>query len=159
MNEVSINQRVRGVLARRPGHAHSHAEIYQGLRAGGIDVDAAKCAILTALRYLTGRGYISKVGNKATARFQDTGKPMENVRLPPGEAARRRRERSKLRARARAAARRPRPLDERRVDQNTVVRRPKKAVEAPAGGFETVEQFRARGGKVERLSASWDRAA
>lgn len=49
---------------------------------------------------------------------------------------------------------------ERRMDHNTVSR-PKRAkarvpADAPA---ETVEQFEARGGQVQRLSASWDRAA
>jgi len=157
MNEVSINQRVRAVMAKRPNHAHSHAEIYEVLRAGGTNVEACRETILQALRYLTGRGYLTKTGSKGTARFQDTGKPMENVRLPPGEAERRRRERSRLRAHAAAAGRRS--LDERRADQNTVVRRPKKTVEGPKFAFETVEQFRARGGKVERLSAAWEQAA
>ncbi len=49
---------------------------------------------------------------------------------------------------------------ERRMDHNTVSR--PKRVKAPvlAGGpVETVEQFEARGGQVQRLSASWDRAA
>ena len=49
---------------------------------------------------------------------------------------------------------------ERRMDHNTVSR-PKRAkarllADGPA---ETVEQFEARGGQVQRLSASWERAA
>lgn len=49
---------------------------------------------------------------------------------------------------------------ERRMDHNTVSR-PKRArgrvvADGPA---ETVEQFEARGGQVQRLTASWDRAA
>ncbi|MEN5389989.1 hypothetical protein ABE587_09175 [[Pseudomonas] hibiscicola] len=49
---------------------------------------------------------------------------------------------------------------ERRMDHNTVSR-PKRArgrvvADGPA---ETVEQFEARGGQVQRLTASWERAA
>lgn len=49
---------------------------------------------------------------------------------------------------------------ERRMDHNTVSRptRVKGRVVAD-GPTETVEQFEARGGQVQRLTASWDRAA
>lgn len=49
---------------------------------------------------------------------------------------------------------------ERRMDQNTVSR-PKrvKARVLADGPAETVEQFEARGGQVQRLTVSWDRAA
>lgn len=49
---------------------------------------------------------------------------------------------------------------ERRMDHNTVSR--PKRVKAGAvfrGPAETVEEFKARGGQVQRLTASWDRAA
>ncbi|WP_414615105.1 hypothetical protein [Stenotrophomonas pavanii] len=48
----------------------------------------------------------------------------------------------------------------RRMDHNTVSR-PKraKAHVLADGPAETVEQFEARGGQVQRLTASWDRAA
>lgn len=49
---------------------------------------------------------------------------------------------------------------ERRMDHNTVSR-PKraKARVLADGPAETVEQFKARGGKVQYLAAGWDRAA
>lgn len=49
---------------------------------------------------------------------------------------------------------------ERRMDHNTVSR-PKrvKAGAIAKGQAETVEQFEARGGQVQRLSASWERRA
>lgn len=49
---------------------------------------------------------------------------------------------------------------ERRMDHNTVSR-PKrvKARVLADGPAETVEQFEARGGQVQRLTASWERAA
>ncbi|MDH1660585.1 hypothetical protein N5E02_04045 [Stenotrophomonas sp. GD03777] len=49
---------------------------------------------------------------------------------------------------------------DRRMDHNTVSR-PKrvKARVLADGPVETVEQFEERGGQVQRLSASWDRAA
>ncbi|HEL4191533.1 TPA: hypothetical protein UM521_000330 [Stenotrophomonas maltophilia] len=49
---------------------------------------------------------------------------------------------------------------ERRMDHNTVSRpRRVKARPAVGGPPETVEEFEARGGQVQRLTASWDRAA
>lgn len=49
---------------------------------------------------------------------------------------------------------------ERRMDHNTVSR-PKrlKPAKHPTGPAETVEQFKARGGQVQRLTASWEQAA
>lgn len=49
---------------------------------------------------------------------------------------------------------------ERRMDHNTVSR-PKrvKARVLADGPIETVEQFEARGGQVQRLTASWEKAA
>lgn len=49
---------------------------------------------------------------------------------------------------------------ERRMDHNTVSR-PKraKARVLADGPAETVEQFEARGGQVQRLSASWEQRA
>ncbi|QQQ40931.1 hypothetical protein JJL50_13300 [Stenotrophomonas maltophilia] len=46
---------------------------------------------------------------------------------------------------------------ERRMDHNTVSR-PKrlKPAKHPTGPAETVEQFKARGGQVQRLTASWE---
>lgn len=49
---------------------------------------------------------------------------------------------------------------ERRMDHNTVSR-PKrlKPAKLATGPAETVEQFKARGGQVQRLTASWELAA
>ncbi len=49
---------------------------------------------------------------------------------------------------------------ERRMDHNTVSR-PKRVKPGASfrGPAETVEEFKARGGKVQYLTASWDRAA
>ncbi|KAA3597373.1 hypothetical protein JY452_02915 [Stenotrophomonas maltophilia] len=49
---------------------------------------------------------------------------------------------------------------ERRMDHNTVSRPKRAKVRLLADGpAETVEQFEARGGQVQRLTASWERAA
>lgn len=49
---------------------------------------------------------------------------------------------------------------ERRMDHNTVSR-PKRVKPGTnfRGPAETVEEFKARGGRVQHLPASWDRAA
>lgn len=49
---------------------------------------------------------------------------------------------------------------ERRMDHNTVSRPKRRKPGTFADGqVETVEQFEARGGQVQRLPASWERAA
>lgn len=49
---------------------------------------------------------------------------------------------------------------ERRMDHNTVARPKRVKTRVLADGpAETVEQFEARGGQVQRLTASWNRAA
>lgn len=48
---------------------------------------------------------------------------------------------------------------ERRMDKNTVARPKREKAVAWTGPAETVEQFKARGGKVQRLTASWEQAA
>ncbi|EKT4088281.1 hypothetical protein QEG26_002243 [Stenotrophomonas maltophilia] len=53
---------------------------------------------------------------------------------------------------------RPAPR-ERRMDKNTVARPKREKGAAWNGPAETVEQFEKRGGKVQRLTASWEQAA
>ena len=53
----------------------------------------------------------------------------------------------------------PKPPRERGLDKNTVVRPKRKNVVTWTGPAETVEQFEDRGGKVQRLTASWEQAA
>lgn len=49
---------------------------------------------------------------------------------------------------------------ERRLDHNTVSRPKRSKARVLADGpAETVEQFEARGGQVQRLSASWEQRA
>ncbi len=49
---------------------------------------------------------------------------------------------------------------ERRMDHNTVSRpKRRKPGTLAAGQVETVEQFKARGGVVQQLPASWEQAA
>lgn len=52
---------------------------------------------------------------------------------------------------------RPTPR-ERRMDNNTVARPKRTKVVAWTGDPETVEQFEAWGGQVQRLTASWEQA-
>jgi len=152
----SIPEHIRIVMSARAEHPHSYAEIFAALRERGVDTVKAREAIQEALRYLSRCGFAAKFGKGDTATFQATGQGMKRPRLPTGEAQRRRLERDKLRKQSRRPAAAPR---ERRVDANTVSR-PKVKKAAPCTGpAETVEQFRARGGRVERLPTHWEQAA
>jgi len=144
---------VREVFVKHPGVSHSKADLCEALRpAGFVDDPTNREYLGDVLRYLVRGGYLAKEGDAARPLYTRTGRPKGRRNLlPPGEAARRQRERERLKQAARRALRNPR---ERRVDSNTVCRPKVKAMVAN-GQPETVEQFRARGGKVEKLLAHW----
>ncbi|MFK3846628.1 hypothetical protein [Stenotrophomonas sp. NPDC078853] len=152
--KISIAEQVRAVLADRPDHAYTYAALYEALQDAGVDTADNMNAINKALSYLADGGYVERLGYRETATFQSTGKAMVRPRLSREESDRRRRERDRLRHQAlRAQMAAPR---ERRVDANTVAR-PKPVKVAPQPGVtETVDQFLARGGRVERLTTHWE---
>lgn len=154
----SVAYMVRAVLDQRPDHAHTYAEIYEALRAAGLDTDKRRDTVMCNLRYLVGRGYAKKTGIHASATFQATGLKLQKPRLQPGEAARRRLAHAR---RKRAGKVRPTsPATPRAEDRNTIVKaKPVRATNPLPVVVETVDQFRARAGKVQRLPAHWEQAA
>lgn len=148
----SIAEHVRTVLTARPEHAHTYADVHAALRIQGVDPELATEAIQQALRYLKTCGFAEKVGMGSHATFQATGKGMQRPRLAREESTRRRRERDRIRHQAKRAA----PPRERRVDANTVSRPKPKKAEAFTGPAMTVEEFKAAGGVVERLTTHWE---
>jgi hypothetical protein len=148
----SIAEHVRTVLSARPEQAHTYADVHSALREQGVGPERATEAIQQALRYLKNCGFANKVGMGACATFQATGKGMQRPRVGREESGRRRRERDRVRHQARRAA----PPRERRVDANTVARPKAKKAEASNGPAMTVEEFKAAGGVVERLTTHWE---
>lgn len=148
----SIADHVRTALTARPDRAHTYADVDAALDAQGVDTKLAAEAIQQSLRYLKNCGFANKVGVGARATFQATGQGMRRPRLGREESQRRRHERDRARRLARKAAQ-PR---ERRMDANTVCRPSAKKPDPVVVQPMTVEEFKAAGGVIERLTTHWE---
>ena len=144
---------VRALFESRPGASLSKPQIYEALMQSGIDAAPGnRERVGSVLRFLFNGSYLEKVEEGGEVFYRRTGRQKGRQKLPPGEADRRRRERD----RAKNVARSKKAPRERRVDGNTVARPKPVKVAQISGPAETVEQFRARGGKVQRLPAHWE---
>lgn len=125
-----------------------------------------RSAVREAVRYCVVAGFLSRTDTKIGPVYQLTGQAMPRVVLTAEERKQRQRERDARRIRPRrpprpATVKAPKRSRAARVDMqagNTpapVKARPPKAV----AQCETVEQFLARGGRVQRLTATWEQAA
>lgn len=140
----------------------------QASDAAGVQGWKKRQAMRRTLHGLVDAGYLAKTGIGEVATFQATGNGMRRKFRTPEERVERAREISRAsKARARAA----RLAAEPRVDRMTInrARVAQRAGLAPAKAWgketdgrimaETVEQFEARGGQVQRLTASWEQRA
>lgn len=126
----------------------------------GADTAVQRSAVRDAVRYCVDVGFLSRTDTKIGAVYQLTGQGMPRRILTDAERKQRQRERDARRVRARRPARparaaAPKRSRAARVDMqaaNTPAPANLKAV--PQG--ETVEQFLARGGRVQRLTAHWE---
>lgn len=122
-----------------------------------------RSAVRDAVRYCVAAGFLTRTETKIGPVFQLTGQGMPRVVLTDAERKQRQRERDARRVRtprpprqrAPAAPKRSRAARVEMQAANTPVPAKVKAMTP----VETLEQFEARGGKVERLPACWDRAA
>lgn len=156
----SVAEQVRQAFLARPGHAFTHTELYQALGADGLLQMDVRARILQTLRYLVGCGYLAKHGERAGATFRTTGQPMTKQHVGKDAAAANRRERERrryeeLKAAGTLAAKKSNRTA--RVDSRAaMVPKPPMAALTARPVAETVEQFRARGGKVQRLTTHWE---
>lgn len=119
-----------------------------------------RSAVRDAVRYCVAAGFLARTDTKIGPVYQLTGQGMPRVVLSDAERKQRQRERDARRNRARrpprtAPAKAPKRSRAARVNMqaaNTAA--PAKAKTVAQG--ETVEQFLARGGRVQRLTAHWE---
>ncbi|WP_143566291.1 hypothetical protein [Stenotrophomonas maltophilia] len=140
----------------------------QASDAAGVQGWKKRQAMRRTLHDLVDAGYLAKTGIGEVATFQATGNGMRRKFRTPEERVERAREisrASKARARAARLAAEPR-VDRMTINRARVAQRaglaPAKAWGKEADGrilAETVEQFQARGGQVQRLTASWEQRA
>lgn len=143
---------VRAAFDQAPAEGLSYAGLYEKLAADGMDTGKAKDRINSSLRYLVARGYLLRTGEREHAMFRSSGTAMARPRLTESQRAERIKAKNRRRVeRARAA---------RGVTvglRAAMIPKPVRAAPTAQPVFETFEQWKARGGKVERLTAAWER--
>ncbi|WP_143567662.1 hypothetical protein [Stenotrophomonas maltophilia] len=160
--------RVRALFERRPSAALMAREIYQGV---GATTPTDRDRIRSALRDLTEASYLVKegIGQRAVFRLSGIGMPRAFV-VTDEQRERCRLDKAHKQALRRAASRGraagPRTADKMTINRARVERlsglAPAKAWGKEKDGqrpAETVEEFQARGGQVQRLTASWEQRA
>ena len=110
----------------------------------GAETTEQRSAVRDALRYCVAAGFLARTETKVGPVFQLTGQGMPRVVLTDAER--------KQRQRTPAAPKRSRAARVETQAANTPV--PAKAKPMPA--VETLEQFLARGGRVQRLPTHWE---
>lgn len=144
--------RVRAAFEQTPTEGLSYAGLYEKLAADGMYTDKAKDGINSTLRYLVARGYLLRTGEREDARFRRSGTAMTRPRLTESQRAERTKAKNRRRVeRARAARGATVGL------RAAMIPKPVRAAPVATPVFETFEQWQARGGKVERLTAAWER--
>ncbi|WP_421575122.1 hypothetical protein [Stenotrophomonas maltophilia] len=143
---------VRAAFDQAPAEGLSYAGLYEKLAANGTDTGKAKDRINSSLRYLVARGYLLRTSEREHAMFRRSGTAMARPSLTESQRAESTKAKNRRRVeRARAA---------RGVTvglRAAMIPKPVRAAPTAKPVFETFEQWKARGGKVERLTAAWER--
>lgn len=159
--------RVRALFERMSGVKMAAKEIYAHF---GSTTPTERHRVRGALRDLTESGYLSKDGSGRKAVFEASGNGMRRTFVVTAEQRERCRVDKAMKQAAYRASKRA-SSGQRAPDKMTINRsrvglladlapaKPwgkEKVGQRPA---ETVEQFEARGGQVQRLAASWEQRA
>jgi len=141
---------LRAVFASCQGEALGMQALYERMGAAEVGNAKERKNIRDTLPWLVRCGFLLKVGRGKEATFQASGVPLK-VRRKLTEA--------ELKERKRARNARRLPLQ--RVIRSIAVRdqEPSASKSSPPrwpAPVETVEQFLARGGRVQRLTAHWE---
>jgi len=158
------------------GRSRALFEAAPGLQITGIQVAdqlgvvgyVERGKVRRTLRDLVDAGYLRKLGDGRTGLYERTGACMQRLPMTPEQRkARDSQLKKEYRERVRAAQQAgPRAPDKMTINRARLDLLADLAPAKPWGkersgqrSAETVEQFKARGGKVEILTASWEQAA
>ncbi|WP_102945687.1 hypothetical protein [Stenotrophomonas sp. VV52] len=134
---------LRRVFASAPGEALTMQRVYERMGVVGIDQAVERKNIRSTMPCLVRGGFVVKSGLGPAATFKATGAGMRRpTATGEGRAARAVHDRSRAARVGLQAANTPQPINVAKVEPG-----------------ETVEQFKARGGKVEILPTFWGQAA
>ncbi|MBH1835494.1 hypothetical protein I5T88_06345 [Stenotrophomonas maltophilia] len=163
---TGLSDDVRTIFEERKGQSLGHQQVFELMGVTGLARTKERNGVRDVLSWLVSCGYLVKTGARATVAYRYSGQGMRFQKATDEELRERRIERARAyRARNGAQPRAPR-ADNMTINRSRVAlladlapAKPwgkEKAGQRPA---ETVEQFVARGGQVERLTASWEQRA
>ncbi|MFL4510821.1 hypothetical protein ACJ6WJ_02635 [Stenotrophomonas maltophilia] len=163
---TGLSDEVRTIFEARKGQSLGHQHVFELMDVTGVDKTKERNGVRDVLTWLVNCGYLVKTGARATAAYRYSGQGMRFHKATASELRERRIERGRAyRARNGAQTKAPR-VDKMTINRSRVALladlAPAKAWGKEKDGqrpAETVEQFEARGGQVQRLTASWERAA
>ncbi len=164
--QSGVSQSVRTIFDARRADAIGHAELFSLLCVDSPSLSAERNAVRDSLKWLVSCGYLEKTGRAATAAYRYSGQGMRHQKATEEELRERRLERGRARRDAKGAQPKAPRVDKMTVNRARVDLRadlvPAKPWGKEKGGqrpAETVDEFKARGGQVQRLTASWEQAA
>lgn len=142
-----LSEQVRGLFEDRKQESLTPHRVFELMGVDGVTKTAERNSVRDVLTWLVRCGYLVKTGHRATAAYHYSGQGMRFQKATADE------------------------LREPRIDKMTInrARVDLRADLMPARAWgkeklgqqeaETIEQFQARGGQVQRLMASWEQAA
>jgi hypothetical protein len=143
---------LREVFSASPGENLSMQSIYERMKADGVGAAEERKNIRDTLPWMVRCGYLIRTGRGKDASFQYSGQGMRRVYISEDQRAQHRRELRRQREQARYEQRR----GARVGCQAGRIPKPVLGVPTAAPTPETVEQFLARGGEVQRLTTHWE---
>lgn len=154
----SLYDQVRAVFTAAPGQAFTFARLRLELTGTETPPEAERCAIAGAVKYLAGCGFLVKDGQGTTAQLRASGNGMKQPRLTDEQRVEKQRAKNRRQSARRKERRGGLPVARAaRVDARAgMIPKPVLAVPTAKAVAETLEQFLARGGRVQRLTAHWE---
>lgn len=149
-----LAQQLRQVFNASPDEYLASQTLYERMGAADPAQRQERESIRDTLPWLLRCGFLVKKGRGMTASFKASGQGMKRQRMTEEQLQERRRERAALRSQRERAARLQRTRAAR-VGINAA-NTPAPATAKADVPAETVEQFLARGGRVQRLTAHWE---
>lgn len=145
---------LREIFSASPDESLAMQTIYERMKAAGVgDADERK-GIRDALPWMLRSGYLVRTGKGKDASFKYSGQGMR--RLFAAESHHADREKQIRTQKGRTQEK----FEQRRASRIGCragrIPKPAMGIRVAAGGTETVEEFRARGGQIERLTTHWE---
>ena len=163
---TGLSDEVRTIFEARKGQWLGHQQVFELLDVTGLDKTKERNGVRDVLTWLVKCGYLVKTGAWATARYRYSGQGTRFHKATAEELRERRIDRGRDYRARNGAQQKALRVDKMTINRSRVERlsglAPAKAWGKGKDGqrpAETVEEFMARGGKVQRLTASWEQRA